>query len=357
MLSCPCALATLLLSISSSSSTAFPALCNLLAILSGSFPLLYLLTALLSLLPAARRDLRTSNKMSTIYDAAEADIDARHEENRFQTNTAYRDSRPTNTVTAYLEKKKAWYAFCDTTYAVLSAERRYTVTADKLHAWLRDDLISREKKRGPKKADGSRGKLGHASLYAFVAGAVDLWNEQKENGINSNPHPAPRDGHVRRLLKVRERHEAQRRREDFVDRGQGTSLEAFSSEDLLRCNLWCLQHSGANENLLRDRLALNLSVSCALRDHSIRNAELADFHHFGLPNEGPQSAYAVCMVIDIDKTIKDDKKYLMGAMRAKDVRLCTQNSLAMYFFYRWHMRSVFSCCMLRVLTQLMFFKC
>lgn len=281
------------------------------------------------------------NQSSHGYDATEANLEAFHEEGRKETNALYRSSRPTNTVVAYKGKVKEWYSFCNVTYSVLPSERRYTVTADKIHTWLREDLMSREKKKGKKKSDESRGLLSHATLYAFVAGAIDLWNEQREAGINSNPHPAPRDGHVKKLLKMRQQHESQRKRQDYVDRGEGTALNAFTVADLSRCSKWCLEQSMKSPaSWLRDRLALNLSVSCLLRGHSVRNAELPDFHVMHLPDEGSQTAYALCMVIDVDKTIKDGQKYLMGAMRARDYQVCTQGAFAMYAFYRWHIRYV-----------------
>lgn len=275
------------------------------------------------------------------YDAVEADFSARHAEAREETNRTFRASRPINTVNAYAEKAKEWRSFADRHYQAMPAESRYTVTADKVHMWLRVDLMVRQKKTDPRKADGTRGLLSYSALYAYVAGAIDLWTEQRERGINNHTHPAPHDGPVRKLLKVREKDEAKRRRADHVDRGQGTSLETFTELDLLHCNEYCLRESrGIQTILLRDRLALNLSVSCLLRGLLLRATEFADYHLMHLPNEGPQEAFAMCMMIEADKTIQDGQKYLMGAMRARDYRKCSQGSMAMYLFQRWHMRLV-----------------
>lgn len=197
-------------------------------------------------------------------------------------------------------------------------------------------MVTREKKRS-EKVRWYQGVLSHKSLGLAVAAVVDLYKEQKNQGINSNPHPALTDGIVRQLSKVRERNESKRIRQDFVDRDLGTDLEALGEAQHLACNVFCLNVLQNNSiNALRDRLMLNLSTSCLLRGYTARNAELPDFHLITLPGEGTPEAFAVCMSIDIDKTIKDGAKHIMGAMRHKDFRLCVHNSLALHFFHRWY---------------------
>lgn len=268
--------------------------------------------------------------MSSGYDPVLAALESRHAASRTATNELHRRGRPLNTVRQYDAGAAEFRAFCERSYAELPPESRYTVTADKLHEFVKLDLFVRQKKKG------KEGKLSTATIEARISGVIDLWAIQRESGINSFGHPAPQGGHVRKLMQLRQSQEAQRRRVDFVDRGLGTHLEAFSITDLLACNVASLgpryiQDAG---NALRDRLALNLSFSCLLRGQTARNAELCDFHYTNLPNEGTQPATALCLSIDIDKTQQTGKKMSMGAMRSKDYRLCSQGALAMYLFHR-----------------------
>ena len=268
------------------------------------------------------------------YDEAQAILDAGFAEDRLDTNQRFRDGRNANTVAAYNAKAKEWKKFCDAKFSQLPIERKYTMNQDKLHSWLKDDLLTRKTKnsKGEDKEDGS--PLSYSTVYSYVAGAVSIWSQQKEDQINTYPHPAPRDGHVKKLLILRSQAEASRRRTEYIDRGQGTFLDTFQLVDLVRCNDHCL--TSGTELQSRDRLALNLSFSLLLRGHSARNAELADFFPMNLPNESTESVTAVCMVIDVDKTNHNGAKNLMGAMRHLDFRLCTHNAIAMYFFERFH---------------------
>lgn len=268
------------------------------------------------------------------YNQVDADLDAHFEQSRLDTNRLYRDERNPNTTAAYQSKEKEWRVFCDRQFSRLPLERRYTMNEDKLHSWLKDDLLARKAKdsKGKERDDGNL--LSYQTIYAYVAGAVNIWNQQVQDKINNYPHPAPRNGHVKKLLTVRSQSEVKRRRTEYIDRGRGTFLDTFQPEDLVRCNSHCLE-SGAHLKL-RDRLALDLSFSLLLRGHSARNAELADFFSISLPQESTQPVTAVCMVIDVDKTNNTGAKQLMGSMRHLDYRVCTHNALAMYFFSRWH---------------------
>jgi hypothetical protein len=213
------------------------------------------------------------------YDGTLADLDAEFRESRLETNQTFRDERNPNTTAAYKSKEKEWRVFCDRQYAQLPVERRYTMSEDKLHAWLKNDLLLRRVRncRGVEREEGPL--LSYPTVYSYVAGAVNIWSQQRQDNINGNPHPAPRDGHVKKLLTLRSQAEAQRRRVEYLDRGKGTFLDTFQAEDLVKCNIHCLQQG--NDLSLRDRLALNLSFSLLLRGHSARNAELADFFFNG----------------------------------------------------------------------------
>lgn len=273
--------------------------------------------------------------MASAYDESLALLNEELEESRQDTNRRFHADRNANTVAAYKAKKKEWVTYCDRAFGQLPVTLRYTMTEAKLHHWIKEDILPRKKKNtrgGEEDDDGC--SLSYQTVYAFVAGGVNIWREQVEEGINSNPHPAPRNGSVKKLLALRSQVEAQRRRIEFLDRGKGTALEAFSAQDLLNCNSHCL---ASGESLaLRSRVMLNLSFALLLRGQSARIAELADFFPILLPREATQPVTAVCMVIDIDKTNNTGVKHVMGAMRHLDYRACTQNAMAMYFFNRWH---------------------
>jgi hypothetical protein len=68
-----------------------------------------------------------------------------------------------------------------------------------------------------------------------------------------------------------------------------------------------------------------------------RKCELADLSLLEFPpDEGPTPAFAICMLLDNGKLNKNGRMEYMGALRHKDPLLCTMSSLAIYFFWRWH---------------------
>lgn len=123
---------------------------------------------------------------------------------------------------------------------------------------------------------------------------------------------------------------ATQRRAEYQDRGAGGLADHFTRNDLNKCDRFLLAESTVLG--LRDRLAMNLSYSCLLRGHSVRNADLCDFHCIDLPGEGPMTCPALCMAIDIDKTNQEGTKFVMGAIRSRDYEECVLGSLAMYLF-------------------------
>lgn len=142
-----------------------------------------------------------SFKMS--YNSAEAEIEIqrRHRQQREATNAAFRAARPANTLVAYRKGEREWRAFCEDAYQILSPENRYTVDADKLHAFLLA-MSETTKRRGPLVGE-TRGRLSYASLYAMMAGVIALWSQQREAGINSHPHPAAPGSPAKIFMKTR----------------------------------------------------------------------------------------------------------------------------------------------------------
>jgi hypothetical protein len=104
-----------------------------------------------------------------------------------------------------------------------------TVTGDKLHLFLHQQVIG----RGSKRSKGSEGpacrKVGKSTVLGYTAAVVDLWRQQTAMRVTS--HPNPRDSNVKRLLKNAEYETHQHGKVYFVDRGIGTLVDGYTTTE------------------------------------------------------------------------------------------------------------------------------
>lgn len=112
---------------------------------------------------------------------------------------------------------------------------------------------------------------------------IDLYQLQKEQGINNNPHP--RSKLVKDFLKSLSQQETSRKREIFADRATGSLMEGYHT--LKKFSEICSTFFTKNtESSLRDRTAFMMCHYGALRGDNIRIMELADLFPLELENEG-----------------------------------------------------------------------
>ena len=123
-------------------------------------------------------------------------------------------TRPRSTSKAYSGRHvKKWFAeksFLD----------GVTVTGDKLHLFLHEQVIGRGSRKRHRDDETSIRKVGKSTVVGYNAAIVDLWRQQKAMMMNN--HPNPRDCNVKRLLKNAECETQQHRKANFIDRGIGT---------------------------------------------------------------------------------------------------------------------------------------
>lgn len=238
-----------------------------------------------------------------------AEWEERLENMERDTHAEFRQTRRRNTRVAYDAKHKEWDEYWESQNIQTP---KTLVSSRKLLHYLREHIATKEKVKGKKGLDGSRGNVGFNTLYAHMAGIIDLWRKQKEEGWNNNPHPAMRGGVVKQYMTMVLSNTSEARKKSFQERGVALAT-TFTAEHLMACSRHLLgsaiqttETNSAPENpsgtqsdsasrlpAFRERLALCLSFSCILRGHVVRNADLCDFASLILPNEGVQPCTAL----------------------------------------------------------------
>eukprot|EP00644_Phytophthora_capsici_P004007 jgi/Phyca11/108492/e_gw1.15.769.1 len=133
------------------------------------------------------------------------------EESVLRTYNKVSDIRPQNTSRAYTNKQNEFKQWCVDKGAAFNDSARFTVTGPKLHLFLEECVIGREKRR--------KGHNGRS---------------EKQKRLNINNYPSPRDDAVTALLKITEYEEDDRRRKNFADRGADTMLDGYTTTDQLQ---------------------------------------------------------------------------------------------------------------------------
>ncbi|KAF1985653.1 hypothetical protein K402DRAFT_334169, partial [Aulographum hederae CBS 113979] len=132
--------------------------------------------------------------------------------------------------------------------------------------------------------------------------------------------PAVRTPGITSMLKNRKMKEAQRKRDEFVDRGVGTLLDGYTEEELLRCRKrhtapqWASYH--------RTVLDLLWGQALVLRGESFRKAELCDLFTLPIKNQGATACPSLVLIMDNGKTNPFGKLQYNAAIRHKNHLLC-----------------------------------
>lgn len=107
---------------------------------------------------------------------------------------------------------------------------QFTVTEAKLHLFLDECVIGRQKRK--KKNKDSNEEIGYQTVLAYVSAITDFYKQQKMSGINSNS--TPRGNTVKLLLQQIESQTEAVRRRNFEDRGKNTMLDVITSNEELK---------------------------------------------------------------------------------------------------------------------------
>ena len=66
-------------------------------------------------------------------------------------------------------------------------------------------------------------------VHGYITALTDLYRIQKAIKINS--HPSPREDSVREYLKTLQRRDAQRKKEQFANKGRDTLLNGYTEDE------------------------------------------------------------------------------------------------------------------------------
>jgi hypothetical protein len=120
-----------------------------------------------------------------------------------------------------------------------------TVTASKIHWFMEERVLNRERKNKQKSdKNSSNNIIGIDTAKQYVNALISLYSHQVAMNMNSNPHP--RTETVSMLLKNYASDNVKRKRTNFDDRGAGTLLDGYTSlETLVQIvNVFWEQNSG-----------------------------------------------------------------------------------------------------------------
>ena len=132
-------------------------------------------------------------------------------------------NRPANTSRAYKGRQDEFKKWCEEKGFPL--ESRYTVTGPKLHFFLEERILNQPHKR--QKSGTVLKRVGVATLEAYIAAVTDLYQQQVALRVNSHGHP--RTDAIKEMLRNANYEVAQKKRNEYVDRGIGTHLDGYST--------------------------------------------------------------------------------------------------------------------------------
>jgi Centromere DNA-binding protein complex CBF3 subunit, domain 2/Transcriptional activator of glycolytic enzymes len=241
----------------------------------------------------------------------------------------------------------------------------HRVSCDKIIMFL-DKVVTKRGLRGSQAGRGDRigpdgdtisQTLSAASIEAYVSALMSLWREQHATqnapGPPGVPIPSPERSEALKIFLIdRRQREADRRRNEYVDRAVGTLSDGYTHDELVDFvrHGWEGWEGGSEPGRKRKRFTLAqpeshlrtvvdflLAHSMLLRGESRRNAELADMFTLQLPKtEGATPCWALMLRVDRGKTNHFGKVQYGVAVRHAEPLRCVLGQLACYLFYRWN---------------------
>ena len=235
-----------------------------------------------------------------------------------------REIRPRNTKLAYEGPQKEYIRYAESKYGCS------IVTAERVLSYLVNHLTKREKKNSKGK------KVGKVIVGQHIKALVDLYRFQSQVPVdNATTVPEyPRSDAVKKFLKMIERSEYEKEREEYVDRGIGTIVDGYSNEEYKKIASYHLFQNTVPG--LRNRLDHLLGDSMLLRGNHKRQMELADCFSIKLnESEGLTECIALVAVSRNGKTNKNGRVEYSGCLRNVEVDMCAVGAFFMYMFARF----------------------
>ncbi|SAM09828.1 hypothetical protein [Absidia glauca] len=240
--------------------------------------------------------------------------------------------RPANTEKTYKNKQLEFLSGCE--LFPEPAVSRTLVSGSKLNFFLQQKMRRRKHKKQADKV------IKYPTVCLYAAAIIDLYQQQKRAGANSNDDPRP---YINKLLKNIRTQKFATSRANMDDRGEGTLADGYTSNDQIAnvMKFYWTRTSHYGEHL-RGGLAFLLSHYLLLRGESIRKMELSDIQTVNLENEGVRSSIdcpALVMIMRQGKTNKNNRLDTAGCIRNARVDICPFMALGVYFFWRFHVEN------------------
>jgi hypothetical protein len=174
-----------------------------------------------------------------------------------------------------------------------------------------------------------------STIEAYVAAVMQLWHQQVAHGHPNTVNP--RGTAVKGFLNQRRLQRARLDRENYVDRGIDGINSGYNQDQWLQIHSWLLTNVDTYHQNLRTRVDLLFGHYYLLRGENRRNLDISHLAVIQYPSdEGPTPCDCLVLTIREGKLNKVGNIEHMGSFRHKNPLLCSQGSLAQYFFYRWH---------------------
>jgi hypothetical protein len=183
--------------------------------------------------------------------------------------------------------------------------------------------------------NGERLPLSADGLEDYVKAIIDLYSTQRT--LDGNAHSHPRGKAMSNFLSTHKRQRAKRKRIEYHDRGECTIQDTYSSVELNRLSSHFLSIKSARG--LRDRADFLVDHALMARGETTRRMQLPDLFAMELAHEGPTRCVATMVVMDQGKMNQVGQIEYGGFIRHRDVSVCPVGALALYFFWRFHVRA------------------
>ena len=177
-------------------------------------------------------------------------------------------------------------------------------------------------------------QLSWRSVRGYATAITDLYRVQKAMGMNS--HQSPREDNVREYLKILQRRDAQREKEQFADKGRDTPLDGYTEDEFESVcrELWS-RGSSSPECHFRTLVDILLGHYMLTRGGDRRSAEISDLFTFEFKGEGPTRCMPLIFTTRAGKQNQHRRLETIGALRNKKPLICMLSGLAFYLLYRW----------------------
>ncbi|RXK35195.1 hypothetical protein M231_07566 [Tremella mesenterica] len=170
-----------------------------------------------------------------------------------------------------------------------------------------------------------------ATVHAWVAALVNLWEQQVERGINS--WSSPRSVHTATIISVLQKFSERRKKLLHEDKGKQLYYDGYDNVGQLKQSFAHYMERN-NEEGLRDALAQATGIFGMLRGDNQRRLLLSDLSSEIATNEGPSPCLFIIMVLHSSKTNASGKPQYAAFMRNKNPQICPVFLLALYLFAR-----------------------